>query len=316
MNSHRKRIFFKSIDKKKYNIYFNNKCNWINSEIPNLFLSDNSQITDLQEQFYHDINFPNYDDFDDFSSLLNKGKSKLFSSLLDDELPYNGTILELGCGTGQLSIFLSRYNRLIFGSDISTGSLKIGENFRKKSNINNVFFSKMNVFNLMFKENFFDVIISNGVLHHTKNPKLAYKNLLKCLKKNGYIIIGLYHKYGRIFTNLKQIIAPYFQKNFFLFDKTLRNMRNNKRKKAWFKDQFLNPHETKHTFREILDWFRENNVEFVNSIPFTYTHKSNLLSKEKIPQNWDLIFKELILSLNRTQIQEGGFFIMIGKKLK
>ena len=56
MNSHRKKILFKAIDKKKYNIYFNNECDWINSEIPNLFLSDNSQITDIQEQFYHDIN--------------------------------------------------------------------------------------------------------------------------------------------------------------------------------------------------------------------------------------------------------------------
>ena len=63
------------------------------------------------------------------------------------------------------------------------GSLKLGEDFRKKNQINNVHFMRMNLFNLMFYENFFDVIISNGVLHHTKNPKLAFTELTKCLKK-------------------------------------------------------------------------------------------------------------------------------------
>ena len=38
-------------------------------------------------------------------------------------------VLEVGCGTGQLSLFLSRYNREIFSIDLSKGSLNLGEKF-------------------------------------------------------------------------------------------------------------------------------------------------------------------------------------------
>ena len=70
-----------------------------------------------------------------------------------------------------------------FSIDLAIKSLELGENFRKKNQIENVFFLRMNVFNLLFIKEFFDVIISNGVLHHTENPKLAFVELTKCLKK-------------------------------------------------------------------------------------------------------------------------------------
>ena len=48
----------------------------------------------------------------------------------------------------------------------------------------------MNIFNLFFEKNSFDVIISNGVLHHTYDPKLAFSELVKVLKPGGIIIIA------------------------------------------------------------------------------------------------------------------------------
>ena len=93
-----------------------------------------------------------------------------------------------------------RYKREIYSVDLSIGSLELGERFRKKNNIENLFFLRMSLFNLFFKKDFFDVIISNGVLHHTANPEMAFTELVKYLKKDGYIVIGLYHKFGRIYT--------------------------------------------------------------------------------------------------------------------
>ena len=62
-------------------------------------------------------------------------------------------------------------------------SLKLAESFRLRNDINNVFFSKMNIFNLQFKDEVFDYVISNGVLHHTYNTEIAFRNILKPLKK-------------------------------------------------------------------------------------------------------------------------------------
>ena len=56
-----------------------------------------------------EVQFPNYDDFETYSSLYDKGINNLFTKRLDEELGYGTKILELGCGTGQLSLFLSNY---------------------------------------------------------------------------------------------------------------------------------------------------------------------------------------------------------------
>ena len=178
---------------------------------------DTHEITEKQKNFYNDIKFPNYDDIDDYGSLIDKSKKNIFTDKLDKEIDYNSKILEVGCGTGQLSIFLARYSREVYGIDLSKGSLILAEKFRRENNIDRSFL-RMDTFNILFKENIFDIIISNGVLHHTKDAKLAFKNILKYLKPNGYVIIGLYHKYGRAYTRLIQFLVKYFGDTFKFMD--------------------------------------------------------------------------------------------------
>ena len=67
----------------------------------------------------------------------------------------------------------------------------------------------MNILENFFKE-YFDVIISNGVLHHTAVPYKSFCELTKLLKKDGIIVIGLYHKYGRLITYFKQFVFKIF----------------------------------------------------------------------------------------------------------
>ncbi len=304
-------------DKKKTSLFSNGESyNFFQNEVPNIFIDDDSKVTSKQSEFYNEVLFPNYDDFDSFATLLEKGANNFFTKSLDSEIPYNSKVLELGCGTGQLSIYLSRYNRIIYGVDISKGSLILGEQFRKKNERKNVFFSRMNVFNLFFKKNYFDIIISNGVLHHTKDAKLAFNILTEHLKPKGLIVIGLYHRYGRLLTNFKQKISPFLGDNIRFFDKTLRKMKNNEKKHAWKLDQFFNPHETSHTLSELIDWFEEKDISFINSIPFTFNSDESIFSKKNKPSKLDLMLREPLLAFNPTQIREGGFFIIIGQKNK
>ena len=149
-----------------------NKFDVVNG-IPDFFKDDNEKISQIQSKFYNEVKFPNYDEIDNFGTLLDKSERSTFFKKLDQEIKMFSKVLEAGCGTGQLSLFLSRYQRQIFSIDLSSGSLELGENFRKKTNIENLFFLKMSLFNLCFKKDFFDVIISNGVLHHTSKPKIS-----------------------------------------------------------------------------------------------------------------------------------------------
>jgi 2-polyprenyl-3-methyl-5-hydroxy-6-metoxy-1,4-benzoquinol methylase len=61
--------------------------------------------------------------------------------------------------------------------------LLIAQNFAKKNNIDNIEFINSDIFDDVLNDEVFDFIWCNGVLHHTKNPYLGFKILIKSLKK-------------------------------------------------------------------------------------------------------------------------------------
>ena len=285
-------------------------------DIPDLFLEDGNSLTKIQSDFYNDVKFPNYDDVEDFGSLLDKSRRSIFVKKLDEEIPMGSNILEAGCGTGQMSIVLSRYARQIYGIDLSKGSLIEAKQFINSNDIKSVHLFRMNIFKLFFEENTFDVIISNGVLHHTYNPKLAFSKLVRVLKPGGIIVIGLYHRYGRIIQKIRQSLIKNFGDSFKFLDKRFREKISDKKKYAWFLDQYKNPSETTHTYLEVLNWFKVENIEFLSSIPFDFNPENKLFQKREAKNRFEIFLNEISLAFNLNQIyQEGNFFVMIGKKL-
>lgn len=290
----------------------------INEEILNMFQYDEKtdDITKKQKKFYEDVMFPNYDDLDDFSSLINKSEKSMFVRKLDNELPYSSNIIEIGCGTGQLSNFLSRYNRTIIGTDISLNSLKLANDFRKRNSIENIYFLQMNLFKPCFENETFDAVISNGCLHHTSDPKKAFLTVSKLAKKGGLIIIGLYHKNGRLFTNFRQHFFKIFNNKFkFLDPRNINKNISQSKKYAWYRDQYQNPKEFSYGFSEILKWFEEAKVDYLSSIPFHgFDENFKLFEKHRRPNKFKVFLKEFFMTFDLDQINEGGFFIMVGKK--
>ena len=285
--------------------------------VPNDWETEKADVTFDMKAFYEETPFPNYDDFDDLGSLILKARNGLFAKLLDDQIPYRSRIIECGCGTGQLSNFLSIASREVVGTDMCMNSLKLANDFKQKNNLRNVNFVQMNLFNPAFEDESFDIVISNGVLHHTSDPKLAFKRISKLAKPGGYILIGLYHTYGRLATDFRRLIFKLTKDRFKFLDVHLNEDISESKKRAWFNDQYKNPHESKHTVSEVLRWFDEENISFVNSIPlpraferlsestklFEAQSRANYL--ESLITNWALFF---------TGHKEGGFFTMIGRK--
>ena len=299
------------------NLYLQKKILKKKNEIFDFFEDEQNSnlITYAQKKFYEEIKFPNYDGLESYNDLIDKaGKTNHFADILDNSIDYNSSVLEVGCGTCQLSLFLKRFNRKLVGIDLSIPSLELANKFKIRNEIENVTFLKMNIFNLYFKEGVFDYVISNGVLHHTYDTEKAFKNILFPLKKNGYIVIGLYHKFGRLFTNLKQLIIQNFGEKFkFLDPRNIDKNISQEKRYAWLKDQYKNPHETSHTLDEVLLWFKKYNVEFISSIPFnSFSSNSNIFEKKGNIRN--LFIKEISMAFSLSQIKEGGFFIIIGKK--
>jgi hypothetical protein len=47
--------------------------------ILDLYVEDNNSLTNVQSDFYNEVMFPNYDDIDNFSSLLYKSQKSIFA---------------------------------------------------------------------------------------------------------------------------------------------------------------------------------------------------------------------------------------------
>ena len=277
-------------------------------------------VTSKVKEFYQESPFPNYKIDDNKHTILQAGDNNWLMRGLKKFIGFNKSLLEVGSGTCQLSNYLAiGTNNQIYAFDSSLQSIKLGKEFAEKNNIQNINFVRGDIFDKIFKDEVFDFVWCNGVLHHTKNPYEAFKSIIPCLKKNGYIFVGLYNKIGRFRTKFRKCIYKIFGKKILIkFDPVLKNIpkKNQDKINAWIKDQYTHPVESSHTFDEILRWFAMNDIEFINSIPecslFDNTKKSFFEKKskatfiERILQQFIMIFTSFG--------SEGGVFIFIGKK--
>jgi SAM-dependent methyltransferase len=285
---------------------------------PNEWNPSEQDVTKEIMSFYEKNPFPNYDDFDNVASLIEKARKGFFAKLLDDQIPFGVRILDCGCGTGQLTNFLSIANRTVFGTDMCLNSLRMGQEFKERNALKRAFFYQMNLFRPCFKPESFDLVISNGVLHHTSDPFLAFKTISRLVRPKGYIMVGLYHKYGRLITDIRRRIFYITKDKFTFLDRRIVNKDISRAKRdAWFMDQYKNPHESKHTIGEVLRWLDETGYTFVNSIPKTVLFKGFRESERLFkPDRLGNLFERFLVNIGMSFKggREGGFFIVIAKK--
>jgi len=277
-------------------------------------------ITEIVRAFYEKTPFPNYEELESIGDLVQKAQMAVFPRMLNEQIPFNIRVLEVGCGTGQLSNFLGSAHRNIFGADLCLNSLKLGQGFKKKNHLDRVGFYQMNLFRPIFKDESFPLVICNGGLMTTSDPYAGFKSISRLVKRGGYILIGLYNKYGRLITDFRRIIFKATGDHFKYLDPRLRGEdRGEAKKNAWFADQYKHPREAKHTIGEVLKWFDETGFEFVYGVPNPKAFRTMSLN--------DAIFKQHPRGnlfdhfVTQTQLfmkgsQEGGFYTMIGRKMK
>ena len=296
----------------------------VTDDIPRMFApndwdDDRDDVTERMQQFYEATPFPNYDDFDSAGGLAEKARKGIFAKMLDDHVPFGARVLEAGCGTGQLSAFLSIANRTVFAADMCLNSLTMAKRFRDANQLRRAHFLQMNLFRPCFRPASFDVVISNGVIHHTSDPLLAFQTLATLVKPGGYLIIGLYHRFGRLATDLRRVLFNLTRDRMKALDP--RNVDadlSHGKRRAWFLDQYKNPHESKHTISQVIGWTEACGFRFVKSIPkttfgVTFTDSPLLFEPEAPGGSVERSLVELSMATWPSQIKEGGFFIVIAQ---
>lgn len=280
----------------------------------------NDSETKRVTNFYKVSPFPNYKDSDNKLTINIKGNKNILASQFKKFIGFKKKVLEVGCGTGQLSIYFAlANNNEIVALDPTIDSINLGKNFSKKNNIFNIKFVNADILDDVLVDNYFDFIWCNGVLHHTKNPYKAFEIVAKSLKKKGYILVGLYNKIGRLRTIIRKYFSKIFGYKFLeIFDPTLKNLKISKdEKKAWVLDQYFHPIESLHTLDEVLSWFRKNNIEYINSMPTcdfeVYQGYENLFEKKSEGDWYTRFWNQFSMIFNKLG-SDGGLFIVIGRK--
>lgn len=275
-------------------------------------------VTDIVTQFYEDNPFPNYDDHESLSSLISKSRRGMYAKLLGEQIPYNARVLEVGCGTGRLANFLAIGSRTVIGTDLCMNSLRLAEEFRKRHGLARARFVQMNLFRPALKGQGFDVVLCNGVLHHTSDPFGGFQSIARLVKPGGHIVIGLSNRYGRWLLEARRAVFAATGNRFKWLDPYLRSTRMSLAKRdAWFADQYRHPHESKHTTGEVLGWFDAAGFDFVNAIPKTRP-QDRFSARERLfePARRGTAVDHAIAQAKQvvTGNREGGFFLMIARR--
>jgi 2-polyprenyl-3-methyl-5-hydroxy-6-metoxy-1,4-benzoquinol methylase len=284
---------------------------------PTLPDRDGTGVTHAVQDFYEDAPFPNYNSFDTLAAFVRRADVSVFARLLRSQMPLNANVLEIGCGTGQMSNYLAATTlSRVYASDMTLASLRLGHDFAARNAIKGVTFIQMNLFMPAIRPASMDVVIANGVLHHTYDTRKAFKSIARLVKPGGYAVIGLYDTIGRLRTDFRRILVKLFGERVLVLDPVLRRELSPEKRRAWMRDQYFHPQERKHSMSEVLQWFAEDDFSFVSSIPKII---GQLGAEEAIfqPQDPGTPFDRRLAEfgmLFSSAGGEGAVFIMIGRR--
>jgi ubiquinone/menaquinone biosynthesis C-methylase UbiE len=286
-------------------------------DIPSLMpktIGDRDAKTGTVRDFYEANPFPSYEGLEEFGELVAKGSSNPFSAQLLDAIGFNKLVLECGCGTGQLSHFLQLNNNNVLGVDMTLASLALAVEHRRRNGLARSAFCQMNVFDLAIRDNSFDVVISHGVLHHTPDARAAFASIVRKVKPGGIMMVGLYNRYARIPTWIRSHLIGLFGNR---IDPVVRERISDPRKAAiWIADQYRNPLETWHSLDEVLGWFEENDVAYLNATPPILNTSGETAENLFDSTNSGTAYQRIVTQLGwlGTIAREGALFDVIGKR--
>jgi SAM-dependent methyltransferase len=108
-----------------------------------------------------------------------------------ESLDPNACVFDIGCGPGRVLGFLAQRRIRAIGVDRSRVSVTM---VRERYNVPCIVGDNLN---LPFADGAADVVISDGVIHHTDDPAAAFAENCRVLKPGGQMYVAVYKPYGR-----------------------------------------------------------------------------------------------------------------------
>jgi SAM-dependent methyltransferase len=268
--------------------------------------------------FYSAAPFPGYAPRDSYAALRQRAERSEFARLLDRAIAPDAIVLEVGCGTGQMCLYLATGGRLVVGADLTRTSLALAAEAARRFGIDRVRFVETDLRRPGLRPGAFDVVYCSGVLHHTPDPEASFRAIARLSRPGGFVLIGVYNTYARIPHRLRRAIAKASRLRWVVLDPVLRDRATEPaRREAWVRDQYVHPLEHRHTVGEVQGWFERSGITYLRTYP------SALLAEPPLhgaglfePGADDWPFENLLsqLSWAWTLGREGGLFVAVGQR--
>jgi 2-polyprenyl-3-methyl-5-hydroxy-6-metoxy-1,4-benzoquinol methylase len=282
-------------------------------------------VLEVVNEFYESNPFPGFNPGKYETRRDLTARASWYGKMIDAEIPYGASVIDVGCGTGQLPCFLALKDRRVMGVDYSQHSLDLARTLANRLALKNVEFRRVNILDWDMPASAFDYVFCNGVLHHTGDPYKGFQNLVAITKPGGFLVVGLYNRYGRLMLLIRRRIVRLLS----LFDRKAKERAIKKqlveleddeeKRRTWFADQYEHPHESTHTVGEVLRWFDDNGIDYVSSFPKIelFGAEPRRMFKPRRVAGWrSNPVAHLLMQLTwiLTQNAGGGYFVLVGQK--
>jgi len=282
--------------------------------IPNLRLPGDGS-SEIVRRFYGEAPFPAYPPQETLQRLRARAEQSVFARLLDQAIPSDARIVDVGCGTGQMCLYLARADRIVVGADLTRASLLLGAATARRLAVDHVQFVETDLQRPGLRHGAFDLVYSSGVLHHTSDPSASFVRLVRLARPGGIIVLGVYNAVARVPLRVRRLIARLSGFRLILFDPVLRDRSHEPaRRQAWLRDQYQHPEEHRHTLAEVQQWFAANGVEYLRAYPSAVLGEEPEGLFERASDNWRPEGWLVQLGWMRTLGREGGLFYTIGRR--
>jgi len=129
----------------------------------------------------------------DHGAQNNPGLVKVVERVIAEASPQAGmTVIDIGCGSGQLTLRVAPLVGRVIGIDISQAMIDLLLQNAAAANITNIEGIAVPIEHLEIEESSVDLVISNYVLHHLRDrdKAVAVATAARWLKPGGRLVIG------------------------------------------------------------------------------------------------------------------------------
>jgi ubiquinone/menaquinone biosynthesis C-methylase UbiE len=211
--------------------------------------------------------FALYDDreFDEFLVPLYE---RLAANSIPKDVFRGKRCLDAGCGGGRASVLMAECGAAeVVGLDLSERNVETCRMRAAQRGLDQCSFVQGSLLDVPFEDESFDIVWSNGVLHHTEDPDRTLRELTRVLKPGGNFWLYLYGSGGVYWYTIDWIRGLLAGHDIRRCIYQLRLMSVPVRRIAEWIDDWFSPYLRRYTVQDVRDRLRELGFADAEALP-------------------------------------------------